>query len=113
MIIVALIVLSGCAVRQPVWQDRQRIVNISGNETAGMAPEPALRRMLVKGARISIDHGYRYFALIRPVATATGSLILRPSSDITIRLIRENEIRYPAPGVWDAYDLLGGRRAPG
>lgn len=103
---VALVALGGCATRQPVWQDRQRIVNVSGKETAGLAREAALQRMLAKSARIAVDHGYRYFTIIKPAPGANGTLILPPSGDVTIRLFRDNETRYPAPGLWDAYRLL-------
>lgn len=103
MAILALIALAGCATRQPVWQDRQRTINIPIGEARGLSGEAALQHLLAKSARITVDHGYRYFTIIKPAPAAE-----HPSGDATIRLFRNDEIRYPAPGVWDAYSLLAG-----
>lgn len=111
MAVAALTALGGCAARQPVWQDRQRIVDVSGKETVGLGREAALQRMLAKSARIAVDHGYRYFSIIKPAPAANGTTILPPAGDVTIRLFRDNEARYPTPGLWDAYRLLS-ERAP-
>lgn len=55
--IFALIALGGCATRQPVWQDRERLVNVLSKEIAGLGREAALQRMLTKSAQIAVDHG--------------------------------------------------------
>ena len=110
-VLVAFLALAGCATRQPVWQDSQRIINIPGKETAGLAGPVALQRMLAKSARVTVDHGYRYFAVARPQPAANGAVSFLPGGDLTIRLYRDNETRYRAPGIWDAYGLLQGLRA--
>lgn len=108
--VIVLVALGGCATRQPVWRDQQRFVNVSGKDTARLSRAAALDRMLAKSARVTVDHGYRYFAIIRPVPAADGSVTLQPSGDLTIRLFRNDETKYPAPGVWDAYGILAEAR---
>jgi hypothetical protein len=104
--IIALAALTGCATRQPVWQNSQRIVTISGKDTAGVSQQEILQRMLYKSARVTIDHGFRYFAIIRPLPSPDGSIPLRPGNDLTIRILRQGETKYPAPGLLDAYSLM-------
>jgi len=110
-LILAAVVLSGCTTHQPVWQDRQRVIIVSGKDMAGASQDAAVQRMLARSARVTVDHGFRYFTIVRPVPAPGGPLALRPGADVTIRLFRQGETEYPAPGVWDAYGLLNNRRA--
>lgn len=107
---ITLAAVTGCATRQPVWQDNQRVVTVSGRDTASVSQQEAVQRMLAKSGRITIDHGFRYFAIIQPSPSANGSIPLHPGSDLTIRLFRQGETRYPAPGLWDAYSLISNHR---
>ncbi len=73
------------------------------------------RFLLARSARLTVDHGYRYFAILEP-AIASGTpdpVSLKPGINITISLYRPGDAQAPGYRVWDAYALLSpGRPAP-
>ncbi len=104
--------LCGCASHSPIWQGDRAIV-ISGKMTAGMSPQDALQLFLEKAARLTVGHGFRYFVLATPLSPDRSGLRnaeVRPGADITIKLFRDGEIKYPAPSVWDAFLVLEQRK---
>ncbi len=73
-----------------------------------MKPPAARQFLLARAARLTVDHGYRYFAIVTP-AIASGApdpIALKPGINLTIRLYRAGEARAPGYRVWDAYMLL-------
>ena len=100
--------LSGCASHSPVWEG-DRTALLSGKETAGMSQQNAVQLLLGKAARLTVDHGFRYFVVTAtpsPEKQVSGDTGIRPGADITIRVFRDGEIKYPAPRVWDAFLVL-------
>jgi len=99
--------LAGCANHALPLQSPRTAV-ISGKDTAGLKQADAQEQILAKAARVTVDHGFRYFTLVNqpssgPTATpATPS----PGTSITIRLFRDGEIKSIRPGIWDAFRLL-------
>jgi hypothetical protein len=101
-----------------------RIATISGHETAGLNSADASKKVLLEAARLTVDHGFRYFAIIGPPnpptkhsgpdisqarsipALSSAASILVPGTDITIKTFRVGEVGRNRAGIWDAYQLL-------
>lgn len=85
---------------------------ISGKSTANDSAVAARRKVLVEGAAITLDHGYRYFEILRegtPIASKEPAI--QPGADVTIKLFGEGEADPRSPGVWDA-DAIGAGLLP-
>jgi hypothetical protein len=106
--------LAGCAHHMPGLSANHMLM-VSGRETQSMDAPGTRRFLLARAARLTVDHGYRYFAIVNP-AIASGTpdpVSLKPGGNLTIRLYRPGEARMPGYRVWDAYALLSpGRPAP-
>jgi hypothetical protein len=63
-------------------------------------PSDAAQTVLVEGAAITVDHGYRFFRLTGPI---------RPGVDVMIRVYGKGEIDPHAPGVYDANAIAAGQ----
>ena len=106
--LLSLAILSGCAGHEPPLQNARTAV-IPGRDTAGLSQADAQEEVLAKAARITVDHGFRYFTLAKvpPSAqAATAPVALTPGAGITIRLFHEGEIKPSRPGTWDAFRIL-------
>jgi hypothetical protein len=104
--------LMGCAHPMPRLSASHTLL-VSGRETLSMIAPEARRFLLARAARLTVDHGYRFFAILEP-AIASGSpdpISLRPGINLTIRLYRPGEARMPGYRVWDAYTLLSPSRS--
>ncbi len=77
---------------------------ISGRATAGSDPRAAFDAVLVQAAKMTVDHGFRYFG----VAGSEGgnAPAFRPGADVTIKVFREGEVDPARPGIWDAQQIL-------
>lgn len=109
-VLLAGILLSGCVSHAPAWENPRGIV-VSGNGMAGLTSAAAYQAMLARTARLTVDHGYRYFFITDPSLYAKDST-LKPGASITIRVFHERGTRYPAPGVWDAFMFLAEKKRP-
>lgn len=88
---------------------------VPGRDTASMTAPVIQRFLLARAARLTVDHGYRYFAIVAPaIRSGTPDPIgLKPGTDLTIQLFRPGEARRTGYRVWDAYALLSpGRPVP-
>jgi hypothetical protein len=106
--------LMGCAHPMPQLSASHTLL-VSGRETQSMNAPDTQRFLLARAARLTVDHGYRFFAILEP-AIASGTpdpISLKPGTNLTIRLYRPGEARMPGYRIWDAYALLSpGRPAP-
>ena len=110
------LVLSACVSRAPPLRGGQ-IGLISGRETVGLSSDAARNKVLAEAARLTVDHGLRYFILLpapqmptspaRPQRAGADTAI-RPGTDVTFRVLRKEPV---GGGAWDAYGLLGARKA--
>ena len=99
------------------------IATISGRETAGLSSADATRKALLEAARLTVDHGFRYFVIIRTsnppaghsgpstsrdqsIPASSAASILVPGTDVTIKTFRVGEVGRNRAGIWDAYQLL-------
>lgn len=108
IIILAAGLLSGCASHSPGLRG-DRTALVSGKGTASMNQQEATQLLLGKAARLTVDHGFRYFVVTAPPSPekqVSSNAGIRPGGDITIRLFRDGEIKYPARAVWDAFLVL-------
>ncbi|HUO94034.1 MAG TPA: hypothetical protein VMU22_13990 [Rhizomicrobium sp.] len=93
--------MAGCASHAPpLAADHTAVVR--GRQTAGLSPAEATRTVLVGAARLTVDHGFQYFRIVR---AGYGGAI-SPGTDVTIRLFLKDEVREGTPGVWDAQKIL-------
>ena len=112
------LILSACVSRAPPLRGGQ-IGLISGRETVGLSSDAARNKVLAEAARLTVDHGLRYFILLpapqmaaspaRPQRAGADAAI-RPGTDVTFRALRKNPVD---GGAWDAYRLLSARKAGG
>jgi len=103
-----LALMSGCASLAPPLQGPRTAV-ISGKDTAGLVQADAQEQILAKAARVTVDHGFRYFILVNTPSstqTAIAPVALSPGASITIRLFHDGEVKPSRPGTWDAFRLL-------
>jgi hypothetical protein len=108
------LVLSACVSRAPPLRGGQ-IGLISGRQTAGLSSDAARNKVLAEAARLTIDHGLRYFILLPAPQMAnalaqrtSADTAMRPGVDVTFRALRKEPV---GGGAWDAYRLLGARKA--
>jgi len=86
------------------------VIVISGRITASEDRSDTTRKMLVVAARMTLNHGFRYFAIVglSNASNPVGMSSLQPGSDMTIRVYREGEINPRNPGIWDAENIGAG-----
>jgi hypothetical protein len=102
--------LSACVSAAPKMLNERTAV-ISGRATVGDNPSNATRKTLFRAAAMTLDHGFRYFQIIRPQNTGAihgGDSPIQPGVNVTIKLYREGEISPHRPGVWDAENIAAG-----
>jgi hypothetical protein len=108
-------VTSGCSLLfsgEPDLRD-DRTAIVPGRETTDLNPAEARRAALIEAARITVDHGYQYFVVLRrAVWTPSGSVragndsAIRPGDDVTIKVFHNGEISPGTRDVFDAQRLL-------
>jgi hypothetical protein len=108
------LVLSACVSRAPPLRGGQ-IGLISGRQTAGLSSDAARNKVLAEAARLTVDHGLRYFILLpapqmanAPAQRTSADAAMRPGVDVSFRALRKEPV---GGGAWDAYRLLGARKA--
>lgn len=101
---VVLLGLAACVGPAPAMRDERTAV-ISGRETAGYLQEAAVSKDLVLAAKMTVDHGFRYFRIAgSSQQSAEGSI--RPGMDVVITVFHEDEAIAQTAGVWDAEEIL-------
>jgi hypothetical protein len=101
----SLAVLSACIGPAPALRDGRTAV-ISGRVTAGLNTKDATTKALSEAAKVTVDHGFRYFMLVNPKNTTLSQAAVLPGADIAIKAYRKGEIRLNTPGLWDADVIL-------
>jgi len=106
--------MAGCVSPAPRLQPGG-IAIIAGKDTAGLDDEAARGKVLSEAARLTVDHGYRYFVLL-PAAKLPATRLSAARTDVAAATIRAGQAqrfqvvrRAPSgarPGLWDAYRLL-------
>jgi len=102
--------LSACAHPLPPMRS-DRVVVISGKSTIGISAQDATQKMFIKAARLTLDHGCRYFTIVDSLnayPNRTGAPPIRPGANLAIRVYRQGEIDPRTPGVWDAQSIAAG-----
>jgi len=108
ILLIALCGLVLCACAHPIPPMRNdRTIVISGKRTAGNSDRDVTQKILILAARLTLDHGFRYFEFAG-VPNANGTPIIRPGSDVTIRVYRAGEIDPHRPGMRDAESVAAG-----
>ena len=115
--------LASCIGPAPAMRDERTAV-VSGRDTTGLSTAGAIRKALLQAARITVDHGFRYFKIVEPRGqdetyahsamalrlgsswAADGVSLIRPGADVTIKVFRSGEMAATAAGIWDAEYLL-------
>ena len=97
--------LSACA--HPIAPMRNdHTIMISGKRTAGNSDREAAQKMVIAAARMTLDHGFRYFEFVGAANSyGSGPPAIRPGVDVTIRVYRTDPHR---PGVRDAESVAAG-----
>jgi hypothetical protein len=98
-------VLSACVGPAPAMRDSRTAV-ILGRVTAGLSAPDATRKALSEAAKITVDHGFRYFMIANPQNTSANAVAIIPGANLTIRTFRNGEIKRNTPGLWDADAIL-------
>jgi hypothetical protein len=103
--------LSACA--HPVApMQRDHTIAISGRDTAGYNTSDATQKTLNEAARLTLDHGFRYFQIVGSSNVYSGGPpSIRPGADMTIKVYATGEINPHSPGVWDAENIGAGSRS--
>jgi hypothetical protein len=102
--------LAGCASPVPPLGPDQTAV-IPGSATADQDPDGATRTVLLGAARLTVDHGFQYFQIVRPQSAVLyggpgyGGPIT-PGADVTIKVYQKDAVPFAAQGLWDANKLL-------
>jgi hypothetical protein len=100
-IVAGMLLLMGCAHHmRPMTSDHTLV--ISGRYTANDEPALASRKVVVEAARLTLNHGFRYFKF---AGSAQAAPSVRPGTDVTIQVYREGDVDPRAPGIWDALDV--------
>jgi hypothetical protein len=98
-------VLSACIGAAPAMRDGRTAV-ISGRVTAGLNTKDAAKKALSEAAKVTVDHGFRYFMIVNPKNTTVSQAAVLPGADIAIKAFRKGEIKLNTPGLWDADVIL-------
>lgn len=102
---VCVLSLAGCVAHMaPLRADH--VVVVSGKLTAGDAQPDAVRQALFQAAKLTVDHGYRYFRVLADDTGDGGLSAIRPGVNVAVKLYAEGEIAPHSPGVWDADEIL-------
>jgi hypothetical protein len=99
------ILRSSCIALMPALR-ADRTVTIPGRLTAGLAPSDATRKAMSEAARLTLDHGFRYFML---ASNGPGAASVLPGKNIVFKVYHKGDIRLNTPGLLDADAIL----APG
>lgn len=103
--------LSACAHPLPPMQNDHTVV-ISGRNTAGYNAGDAAQKTLIEAARLTLDHGFRYFRIVGSSNMYSGGPpSIRPGADVTIKVYATGEINPHSPGVWDAENIGAGSQS--
>ena len=97
--------VAGCVAHAPpLLRGTQAIV--PSKETAGLNPDQAADVVLKEAARITLAHGYRYFAILPDggVSRQSAAFTVTPGASVRFQLLKSNHGR--AGHVWDAYTIL-------
>lgn len=105
--------LSSCVAPMPALR-ADRMVTIPGRLIAGLAPADATRKAMAEAARLTIDHGFRYFML---APNGSGAASVLPGKNVVFKVYHKGDIRPNTPGLLDADVILApgnpARNAPG
>jgi hypothetical protein len=101
----SLILLLSLAAYMPALRGDD-VATISGRATAGYNPSDAVRKTLTIAAKITVDHGFRYFRIMGAAGGADGTASVRPGVAVAIKLYGEGEIDPRSVGTWDAQNIL-------
>lgn len=93
--------VAACASHAPPLAADHTVV-VRGRLTAGLSPTDATKTVLVDAARLTVDHGFQYFRIVR--ASYGGAI--RPGEDVTVKIFLKDDVRAGAPGLWDAQAIL-------
>jgi hypothetical protein len=74
--------------------------------TAGLSTTDAARKALSEAAKITVDHGFRYFMIANPQNASASSVVIIPGVNLTIKTFRKGEVKANARGLWDADMIL-------
>ena len=105
-----LLALAACAHRIAPMRGDHTVV-ISGHRIVGSNADMVTKNALVAAARLTLDHGCRYFKVLgakNNYLRRNAPLALRPGADVTIAVYREGEIDPQSPDVWDAQNIAAG-----
>jgi hypothetical protein len=101
-----------------------RTAVIPGRYTEGGSATVLLKNTLFQAARITVDHGFRYFEIVGSRYQASGENrkagaldknnswndsrfpFIQPGADVTIKVFRTGEIDSRIAGIWDAQQIL-------
>lgn len=88
----------------------ERTIVISGRSTVGESRNDVTTKMLIFAARLTLDHGFRYFRVVGSpnASTRQRTLSIFPGADVTIEVYRDGEISQRSPGIWDAENIGAG-----
>jgi len=104
--------LLSCMSQAPAMLNDRKAA-ISGRGTVGMSSSDATRIMLTRAARMTLDHGFRYFQIAGSRTAASirdGMFSIQPGANIMINVYREGEINQRGQAVWDAENIAAGGR---
>ncbi len=96
-------IAAACISRAPPMLDARTAV-IPGRATAGYDSHAALDAVLVQAAKMTVDHGFRYFRIADSEGGNAPSV--RPGADVAIKVFRVGEVGPASPGIWDAQQIL-------
>ena len=88
-----------------------RTVVLSGHKVVGSNANAVSANALVAAARLTLDHGCRYFKVLgagNKYLRRGAPLSLQAGADVTISLYREGEIDPQSAEVWDAQNIAAG-----
>ena len=101
------LVLAACVSHAPGLQNGG-IGTIAGGVTAGLGDDEARRKIFAEAARLTVDHGYRYFILL-PMARVPGARpdvlpAIHAGQPQRFQIVHRASVR--GAQVWDAYRFL-------
>jgi len=105
--IVVSVPLAGCVSHLPPVPD-SHVVMVSGRGTAGYDQKNATRMAIVVAARVTVDHGFRYFRVVGSSGAndAGGLASLQPGVNFAIRVYDEGETNPHGANLFDAQAVL-------